>query len=195
MTTLSLSDLGQEINKIKRVKEESCKLQHQPYHILIELRIQDLHFRLKTLIDTGSDLNLLNKNVIPVSLWDKTKLTVTGLGNILNDISFFIPKATLCFQKFCLDMKFYLAEIPVACVLGTHFLAAVSPHGSTQISSEQQGYFISSPEGKVIKLPFISTPHCTDFVEINLLKGKRIFELKSLQGILRIDEQLNRPNI
>jgi hypothetical protein len=47
---------------------------------LIRIKIQDLHFRLKTLIDTGSDLNLLNKHVIPVSLWEKTELTVTGLG-------------------------------------------------------------------------------------------------------------------
>jgi hypothetical protein len=50
------------------------------------------------LIDTGSDLNLLNKHVIPVSLWEKTQVIATGLGNIVNNISFHIPEATLCFQ-------------------------------------------------------------------------------------------------
>jgi hypothetical protein len=77
VTTLSLSDLGKEIRRIKKArqqeqeKEDSLQVQHQQYHVLIELKIQDLHFRLKTLIDTGSDLNLLNKHVISVSLWEK----------------------------------------------------------------------------------------------------------------------------
>jgi hypothetical protein len=66
---------------------------------LIELKIQDLNFRLKTLIDTGSDLNLLNKHVIPVSLWEKTELTVTGLGNVLNNISFLFQKQLYAFKN------------------------------------------------------------------------------------------------
>jgi len=143
VAALSLSDIGKEISKLKNLKSEeekeeekkkfkdTCRLQHQQYHVLTELKIQDLHFRLKTLIDTGSDLNMLNKHVIPVSLWEKIELTVTGLGIVLNTISFYIPEATLCFQQFCLKMKFFLAEIPVACVLGTPFLAVISPHGST----------------------------------------------------------------
>jgi hypothetical protein len=118
------------------------------------------------LIDTGSDLNLLNKHVIPVSLWEKTELTVTGLGNILNTISFFIPEAILCFQKFCLKMKFFLAEIPVACVLGTPFLAAVSPHGSTKITPDQEGYFITFQKAKS-KASIYFYSQKTDSVEIN----------------------------
>jgi len=79
--TLYISNLGREINKIKesqrkeeeqkaeegKKEEGNCKLQHQQYHVLIQLRIQDLNIKLKTLIDTGSDLNLLNKHVIPVA--------------------------------------------------------------------------------------------------------------------------------
>lgn len=79
-------------------------LKHQQYHILIHLRIQDLNFRLKTLLDTGSDLNLLNKHVIPVAYWEKTNLIVSGLGNILTKISYCIPKSTLCFNSYCLDL-------------------------------------------------------------------------------------------
>jgi hypothetical protein len=67
--TLSLSDLGKELQELKKkqkqeeeeAKAQECKLQHQQFHVLIDLRIQDLNFRLKTLIDTGSDLNLLHK--------------------------------------------------------------------------------------------------------------------------------------
>jgi len=110
---------------------------------LIELKIQDLHFKLKTLIDTGSDLNMLNKHVIPVSLWEKTQAMVVGLGNIPNDISFQVLEAVLCFQDFYLKMKFLLADIPVACIIDTPFLAAVSPHGSTMLTPEKPGYFIT----------------------------------------------------
>jgi hypothetical protein len=145
----------------KEEEDESLQVKHQKYHVLIELKIQDLHFRLKTLIDTGSDLNMLNKHVIPVSLWEKTQAMVVGLGNIPNDISFQIPEAILCFQDYCLKLKFLLADIPVACILGTPFLAAVSPHGSTMVTPEKPGYFITipSPQGRVtIKLTFCIYP-------------------------------------
>lgn len=164
--TLSISDLGKELQKIKKEqkqeeeekKAKACKLQYQQFHVLIDLRIQDLNFRLKTLIDTGSDLNLLHKQVIPMAYWEKTDLKVAGLGNVLTDISYFVPKATLCFNTYCLNLRFFLADIPIACVLGTPFLAAVSPHGTTNISPEQAGYFITLEGKKVIKLPFISVP-------------------------------------
>lgn len=145
--SLSLSELGKEINNLKHRQEreeekdkDKFPIKHQSYLVLSIVKIQDLHFKLKTLLDTDSDLNLLNKNVISVSLWEKTDLTVTGLGNILNNISFYIPHATVCFEHFCLNVKFFLAEIPVACILGTPFLAVVSPHGSTQISSNHKNH-------------------------------------------------------
>jgi hypothetical protein len=78
------------------------------------------------LIDTGSDLNLLHKDIIHVSLWQKTQAIVVGLGNIPNKISFQIPEAILCFQDYCLKLKFLLADIPIVCILGTPFLAVVS---------------------------------------------------------------------
>lgn len=79
--TLSISDLGREINKIKKSmanvseqkkeeKDESLQVKHQKYHVLIELKIEDLHFRLKTLIDTRSDLNMPN-NMLSMYLYGK----------------------------------------------------------------------------------------------------------------------------
>jgi hypothetical protein len=90
-------------------------------------------------------------------------------------------------------MKFFSSRNTSCLCLGTPFLAAVSPHGSTKISPEQEGYFITiSRQGKMIKLPFISTPQCTDSVEINLLKRKRIQELKGTTSVLRIEEQYTK---
>ena len=41
---------------------------------------------------------MLHKDIIPVSLWQKTQALVVGLGNIPNEISFQISEAVLCFQ-------------------------------------------------------------------------------------------------
>jgi len=128
--------------------------------------------------------------VIPVAYWNKTDLNIAGLGNVLTNISYFIPKARLCFNSYCLDLKFFIADIPIACILGTPFFAAVSPHGSTQISPEQSRYFITLGKETIVKLPFISIPKCTNDVEINLLKAQRMQEMKSTITSLKIETQL-----
>jgi hypothetical protein len=206
---LSVSDLGREINKLKKAiketsgqekgnQEQNLQIEHQKFHILIDLKIQGMPFKLKTLIDTGSDLNMLHKDIIPVSLWQKTQALVVGLGNIPNDISFQIPEAILCFQDYCLKLKFLLADIPIACILGTPFLAAVAPHGSTMVTPDKPGYFISipSPKGKVmIKLPFVSTPRVSDMVQLTIRKSLKIEELKTFQSGVRIKDQLKQKQI
>jgi hypothetical protein len=197
--TLSLSELGKELKILKSKKEEEdqkeqeCKYKHQQYHILLKLKIQDLHFKLKTLIDTGSDLNLLNKTVIPVAYWEKTDLKVSGLGNIPTTISYCIPKTIIQFNSHALIAKFYLAEIPVACILGTPFLSMVSPHGSTTISTGQAGYFITLPQKQVLKLPFISQPQCTNDIELQILKQCRIQELKDEKSFVSLELRLQTP--
>ena len=153
---------------------------------------------MKTLIDIGSDLNLLHKEIIPVSLWQKTQVIVVGLGNIPNEISFQIPEAILCFQDYCLKLKFFLVDIPIACILGTPFLVVVSPHGSTMVTKDRLGYFISVPslKGKdVIRLPFVSTHRTSDMVQMIKEKSSKIEELKEFQSGVRIKEQLGKEEI
>lgn len=199
--TLSLSDLGKEIRKLKDTKkeeeqkEQECKYKHQQYHILLHLRIQDLHFKLKTLIDTCSDLNLINQTVIPVAYWEKADLLVSGLGNVPTSISYCVPKVTIHFNSHHLTANFYLAEIPVACVLGTPFLSVVSPHGSTIVSPNKPGYFITLPSKQVLKIAFISEPKCTNDIEIHLLKQSRIQELRDEKSFVSLNLRLQTPQI
>jgi hypothetical protein len=58
----------------KENKKQTLQIEHQKFHILIDLKIQGMPFRLKTLIDTGSDLNMLHKDIIPVSYGKRPKL-------------------------------------------------------------------------------------------------------------------------
>ena len=61
--TLSIPDLGKEIGKLKKFikeqesnieqkEEQVVQIQHQKFHILIDLKIQGRPFHLKTLLDT-----------------------------------------------------------------------------------------------------------------------------------------------
>ena len=74
----------------------------------MDIMIKGKRFRLKTLLDTGSDLNLLNKEIILVQFWHKTQQSAISLGNQPSQLLYEIPEATLCFQHYCLSLKFPL---------------------------------------------------------------------------------------
>ena len=79
-------------------------------------------------------------------------------------MDFEIPKGILLFDEYALGMKFLLSELPVDCILGTHFLSALEPHGSSQTPSGDPRYFITLPSinghpPKRKTLAFISKSH------------------------------------
>jgi len=99
-------------------------------------------------------------------------------------------------------MKFAIVDIPVDCILGNVFLAAVEPHGSTRLKGSRAGYFISVPTSKGgrkrIELPYVSTPRIYTMVQAmqKLDKAESLLsDLKDLKGTLRIEEQLKLPHI
>jgi hypothetical protein len=119
---------------------------------------------LDELLDTGSDMNLINKDLIPAKYWLPSCGSAVGLGNVNTAFNFEIPKGILLFGEYALGMKYLISELPIDCILGTPFLSAVEPHGSYKGSSGEPGYFITLPsiEGhppKRVELPFISESH------------------------------------
>ena len=96
----------------------------------MELNIGDEKLRLKVVIDFGEYLNMLHKDFIPTKQWRRTTLSTTGLGNKSLEMDYEAPRATLCFYHHYIDMRFMLAYLSVAYILGTPFLANVEPHGS-----------------------------------------------------------------
>jgi hypothetical protein len=68
------------------------------------------------------------------------------------------------FDEYALGMKFLLVELLVDCILGTLFLSTAEPHGSSQPSKGDPGYFITLPSinghpPKNKTLAFISKSH------------------------------------
>ena len=88
-------------------------IQHQKYHILTKIKMKGQSFKLKDLIDFGSNLNIVNKEIIPSIYEVHTNHFSIGKGNKLMQMDYEVPKATLCFDHYCLDMKFLLAYIRV----------------------------------------------------------------------------------
>jgi hypothetical protein len=84
-------------------------IQHQKYHVLIRLKIQDHVFKLKSLIDSRFYLNILHKYIIPSVYWNKTDHSVIGLVNKSIQMNYENPKETMCFKDYCLDLKFLLS--------------------------------------------------------------------------------------
>lgn len=120
-------------------------IRFQKYQVKINLEINSEIFCLNALLDTGSDMNLFHKDLIPHKYWLPSSYSAIGLGNVSTNMDFEIPKGILLFDEYALGMKFLLSELPVDCILGTPFLSVIEPHGSSQTSSEDPGYFITLP--------------------------------------------------
>jgi len=120
-------------------------IKFQKYHVQINLEINGEMFHLNALLDTGSDMNLLQKNLIPYKYWLPSNYSAIGLGNISTDFDYEIPKGILWFDEYALGMKFLLADLSVDCILRTPFLADVEPHGSAKNAKGHPAYYITMP--------------------------------------------------
>ena len=55
-------------------------IQYQHHHVLLDINIQGEIFTLKTLIYSGADINVLNKNLILAKYWTYAHRQVNGVG-------------------------------------------------------------------------------------------------------------------
>ena len=85
-----------------------------------------------------------------------------GLGN--KHLEFEVSKAAVCFDSRCVKLSFSVADIPVDCILGNVFLAAVEPHGSFRFPDNSAGYFITI-SGQRIEIPYISKSRISTMVQ------------------------------
>lgn len=152
------------------------------------------------LLDSGADINILNIKNVPAKYWVSAEREVVGLEN--KKLQYEIPRASLCFDTHCVYMKIAIADIPVDCILGNVFLAAVEPHGSARLKVGRAGYFIFVPTSKhkrkKIELPYVSSQRISTMVQAmqKLNKAKSLLsDLKDLKSTLRVEEQLKLPQI
>ena len=140
---------------------------YQQHHVKVKICIQGQIFFMTALLDSGADINILNIRNVPAKYWVSAEREVVGLGN--KKLKYEIPRSSLCFDTHCVYMKFAIADIPVDCILGNVFLAAVEAHGLARLKGSRAGYFISVPTSKGrrkrIELPYVSTPRVSTMVQ------------------------------
>jgi hypothetical protein len=176
-----------------------CPISFQKYYINVHISIGVHIFSLIALIDTGSDINILKKEKIPGYLWETSYGCVTGLGNNSLNLKYEVSKAAILMGNYEIGMKFYIADAPVDCILGTPFLSTVTPHGSCTVKGKS-GYFITIPAlndcpCQRIELPFISEEFWAepkDICMMRILHGKYFLDLGIPDGILEV---LNRMEL
>ena len=61
------------------------------------------------------------------------------------NLQYEIPKATICFEQYFMNVKFAVGDIPIRGILENPFLAIVEPHGLARLEYGRSGYFISIP--------------------------------------------------
>jgi hypothetical protein len=135
-------------------------ISYQKYYVNIHIAIGVHVFSLTALVDTGSDINILKKEKIPIHLWETSYGCVTGLGNNDLKLKYEVSQARVLIGNYEIGMRFYVTDAPVDCVLGTPFLSTVTPHGSCNINGKPR-YFFTMPaiQGhpcQKIELPFVS---------------------------------------
>jgi len=72
-------------------------IQYQQHHVLLNVNIQGENFTLRTLIDFGADINVLNKKVIPAKYWTPACRQVTGVG--IQDFQYEVSSAAHLFTS------------------------------------------------------------------------------------------------
>ena len=124
-------------------------------------------FPLTALLDSGADVNIFVKKAIPSKFWVSATRKIVGLGK--KTLEYEVPKAAVCFDTHCIKLKFAIGDIPVDCILGNVFLAAVEPHGSVRLKGNKARYSIIVPtsdgNGKRIQLPYVSNPRVSTMVQ------------------------------
>lgn len=79
-------------------------VQHQQYHVMLKFKIQGEIFTLKTLLDTGVDINVLNKKLIRAKYWAKARREVIRLGTKEYKFQYEVPKATICLENYHINI-------------------------------------------------------------------------------------------
>jgi hypothetical protein len=99
-----MTTIIQEQTALQKCKEcqvcKFCPVKYQKYYIQIHLEICQEIFNLTALIDTGSDINLLNKEIIPAKYWAPSFGSAVGLGNQNTDFQYEVPRGTLLLEDY-----------------------------------------------------------------------------------------------
>lgn len=95
---------GKKDDTIGFIDMKVMAIQYKKHHVMLEICINGEMFSLRTLIDSGADVNIMNSKVVPEKYWVKSFRQVIGLGN--KDLMYEVPQASIFFKYHCIKLKF-----------------------------------------------------------------------------------------
>ena len=80
------------------------------YTVPLTIKTKDFYFTIPVLMDSGSDINMLNINRIPAKYWTVTskRLHTIGADPLVNVE---VPKANVFLNQYRLDVRFMLIKL------------------------------------------------------------------------------------
>ena len=129
-----MSRLGTKVQTIQKSHEHEPIPLRQQWVISITIKIRGMEFpRATALLDSGSDLNCIRKDLVPVNLWRKSGEQAKSAGGQRLDVSLQVQKVHVCYQRLCLLFDFFLLDnLDYDLLLGTPFLSTISPFTYTK---------------------------------------------------------------
>ncbi|GAV70205.1 hypothetical protein CFOL_v3_13703, partial [Cephalotus follicularis] len=157
------------INLIERIT-------YQIWHINISIVIQD-SFKLQTvaLIDSGAQMNCIQKGLIPTKFFEKTKQKLSTANGENLSVKFKIPDVHICNDGICIKQTFILVkDLDIRIILGQPILEVIKP-----FKIKNEGIITKIFQRKIL-FAFNEKPITK---EINLLKTLSMFKEYSINLI------------
>ncbi|GAV89547.1 Peptidase_A3 domain-containing protein, partial [Cephalotus follicularis] len=110
------------INLIERIT-------YQKWHVNITITIQD-SFKLQTiaLIDSGAQMNCIQKGLIPTKYFEKTKQKLSTANGENLRVNFKVTDVHICNEGICIKQSFIVVkDLDIGIILGQPFLEIIKP--------------------------------------------------------------------
>ena len=119
----------QNSEKLENFVNSMTIVQKQRWYTKITLKINpDFQSTFIALIDSGADLNCIQKGLIPTVYFVKTSQRLSTASNDPLKVQYKIPQGHICKDDICIKTSFLLVKnISHQIVLGTHFLTQLYP--------------------------------------------------------------------
>jgi len=177
------------------------KITFQKWFSIVTLAVEDFSTNTVALIDSGADVNCIKRGIIPTKYCEKTNERLSSANGTPLTISYKLNKGYIKNDNYCFKNTFLIVDnITSDLILGTPFLTQIYPFyvNESGLHTKIMGKTIPFNFLTAAKQKEISDLQSSSiYKQINTIqiKTQLITSLQEEVSYLRIEEQLQNPNI
>jgi len=177
------------------------KITFQKWFSIVTLAVEDFSTNTVALIDSGADVNCIKRGITPTKYCEKTNEGLSSANGTPLTISYKLNKGYIKNDNYCFKNTFLIVDNIISdLILGTPFLTQIYPFyiNESGLHTKIMGKTISFNFLTAAKQKEIAHLQSSSiFKQINTIqiKQKLIASLQEEVSYLRIEEQLQNPNI